>query len=704
MSGLGRGAWPAARLGEALGELARRGGLTTSTEAVPPPAETGGEALDRWVEGTAARLGFEAEPVEVPYTGVARLLSGGGPVLARVGSAAEPGFFAVLPARGRRLRLLGPDLTERSAGVAGIRSALFSGPEASAGPGIDRCLAGARVPERRRARARTALLDERLRFERTEGVWLLRHPPHAGFGEQLRRAGLIRRLGVLVAAHAMAHGLWVLSWWAIGRAALQGRLDAGWLIAWGLLLLTMVPFRLLALWSQGVLALGAGGLLKQRLLHGVLRSDPEAIRREGAGQLLGRTIESEAVESLALSGGVLALLAAVELLVAGVVLSQGAGGWPAAALLGGWVAVSLGLAERVHRRRDRWTAERLSITNDLIEKLVGHRTRRAQESPERRHRGEDEALEGYLLASRSMDRRTALLVALVPRGWLVVGLFALGPSFVTGGSSPESLALALGGLLLAYRALHKLAFGSAHLVAARVAWKQVAPILRAAARAEPAGGADESLAPRGTAPGQPILEARDLSFAHAGRPDPVLHGLNLEIRLGDRLLLEGPSGGGKSTLASILCGLRESRSGLVLLHGLDARAWGPAAWRRRVAAAPQFHENHVLTGTLAFNLLLGRRWPPRADDLAEAERLCRGLGLADLLDRMPAGLLQMVGDGGWQLSHGERSRLFLARALLQCPDLVVLDETFAALDPECLDRCLRCAIERAPTLLVIAHP
>ena len=71
---------------------------------------------------------------------------------------------------------------------------------------------------------------------------------------------------------------------------------------------------------------------------------------------------------------------------------------------------------------------------------------------------------------------------------------------------------------------------------------------------------------------------------------------------------------------------------------------------------------------------------------------------------MPSGLMQIVGETGWQLSHGERSRLYLARALLQKAELVVLDESFAALDPETLTQCLRCALSRASTLVVIAHP
>ena len=123
-----------------------------------------------------------------------------------------------------------------------------------------------------------------------------------------------------------------------------------------------------------------------------------------------------------------------------------------------------------------------------------------------------------------------------------------------------------------------------------------------------------------------------------------------------------------------------------------------------MAAAPQFHENHILTETLAFNLLMGRRWPPTARDMEEAEALCRELGLGELLNAMPSGLLQMVGEGGWQLSHGERSRVFIARALLQGADLVILDESFAALDPENLRTALECTLQRDETLMVIAHP
>jgi ATP-binding cassette subfamily B protein len=141
----------------------------------------------------------------------------------------------------------------------------------------------------------------------------------------------------------------------------------------------------------------------------------------------------------------------------------------------------------------------------------------------------------------------------------------------------------------------------------------------------------------------------------------------------------------------------------VLVDGVDRATTGAAGWRRHVVMAPQAHDNYLVAGSLAFNLLMGRRWPAESRDLEEAEAVCRELGLADLLDRLPSGLNQIVGETGWQLSQGERVRVFLARALLQKPDLLILDESFSALDAENVERAMRCVLSRSTGVLAIAH-
>jgi ATP-binding cassette subfamily B protein len=604
--------------------------------------------------------------------------------------------------------VLGPDLVVHWLRPRDVRTVLCRGLVAPLVADVDRLLSDSGVPGRRRERARQAILGERLSAERLGGCWLLRLPAGASFWQQLRHARLPHRLLVLLGVHAVQYGLWLLSWWVVGQGALQERLDGGWLAAWALLLLTLVPLRLLVTWLQGWCAVHAGGLLKRRLLAGALRLAPEEIRQQGAGQLLGRVIESEAVEALALSGGVLGLLAGIELGMAAVVLGLGAGGGLHTLLLLGWVGLTGYIGWRYIRQCQHWTTARLDLTHDLVERMVGHRTRLAQETPARWHTGEDQALARYVELAHGMDRTAAWLMALVPRGWLLLGLLGLAPAFLSGANAPAALAVSLGGILLAYEACKKLAAGLCHLAGAAIAWQQAALLFHAAARPEAVSAPSLVQAPAGavarTGDAAPVLEAHDLVFRYRDRGEAVLRGCSLRGGPGDRLLLEGPSGGGKSTLAALLTGLRQPESGLLLLGGLDRQSLGAEGWRRRVVAAPQFHDNHVFAATVAFNLLMGRGWPPRPEDVAEAEALCHELGLGELLERMPAGLLQMVGDTGWRLSHGEQSRLYLARALLQGADFVVLDESFAALDPETLQRALRCVLGRAETLLVIAHP
>jgi ATP-binding cassette subfamily B protein len=701
MSSLEDLAWPLARAGEALQALASAAHLTARAAEMPSaPAQLDEAAMARFIEGGAAWLGVEAEPFNVPYRDLAKALERAAPALLIVQRDAETRLL-LYAAPGR---VLAPDGEVHAVDVQELRAALARPREAPLVAEIDELLDAARLAARQRPAARRALLALRIGGRPVVGGWLLRESGAHRFSQLARRARMLRWAVALVGGHLGEYALYLASWALIGRGALDGRIDRGWLVAWALLLLTSIPFRLVAVRAAGELGLRLGALLKSRLLCGALLLEPEEIRHQGAGQLLGRVLESTAVETLAVGGGLSAAVATLELVVAAVILAAGAAGWLGALALVAWLALLALLARTYARRRAQWTHKRLALTHDLVERMVGHRTRLVQERAALWHEGEDQALLHYLEAARKVDDATVWLSAWVPRGLLIVGIATLGPAFVAGRAATTTVALSLGGVLLAYRALRRLAAGLGDLVGAGIAWQEVAPIFHAAARGSASAAPMFALRPVVPAPGEPLVEVSDVTFRHRDRGEPVLHGCSLGIRAGERVLLEGPSGGGKSTLGTLLAGLRSPESGLLLLGGLDRHTLGLDGWRQRATAAPQFHENHVFVGTLSFNLLFGRAWPPREEDLRDAHDLCRELGLGDLLARMPSGLEQMVGEIGWQLSHGERSRIYIARALLQDSELVVLDESFAALDPETLQLAMKCVLQRAKTLVVIAHP
>ena len=697
--------WPLERLGDALAALAAHTRLTARPRELPAPGpsvlEDPHDGLDRWLAGAAATLGLEAEAIDSDLAGAADLLSGSPPALLRIG---QGGRRLLLLRRGgrRTLEVLPPDLIPWKVDADELRRAVCEPVLAPLRQDAEALIARTGITGARRVRAVETLLHQRLADRRIGRAWLLRPSPAGPLLPLLRQDGLLARVAGLVALRAAELGLTIAAWWLIGGLVFAGRTDPGWSYAWLLMLLSLVPCRMGQTALIGEVLRGAGAVLKRRLLVGAMALSGDLTRREGAGLLLGRVLETSAVESLGLHGGLQSLFAALELAAALPLLAAAPHGLLLVALLLAWSVVAVVLVRRTGLALRAWTDQRAVLTHHLVEAMVGHRTRLAQEPPDRWHDGDDARLADVLARERSLNRNEALLHALLPRGWLLLGVAALMPAFLAG-AAPVTLAAALGGVLLAQRGLTTLVHGMAALLGAGISLRAAAPMLRATADVD-AGAAGLMLALPPVAAGQPLLVARGLGFRYPGRERPVLRDIDLTIAAGDRLLLEGGSGGGKSTLGAIAAGLREPTAGLVLLAGLDRPTLGLAGWRRRVAAAPQFHDNHVLTAPLAFNLLMGRNWPASEHELAEAAAVCAELGLQPLLDRMPGGLMQMVGETGWQLSHGERSRLFIARALLQRVDLLVLDESFAALDPESLQQALRCVLARARAVLVIAHP
>src|SRR5262249_47604119 len=134
---------------------------------------------------------------------------------------------------------------------------------------------------------------------------------------------------------------------------------------------------------------------------------------------------------------------------------------------------------RQQTHRAWWIEARLEMTDDLIERMNGNRTRLSQEDPSHWHAGEDEELEHYLECSVALDRYTVLIHTVVPRLWLLIVLLPLTPASVQAGA-PDTLAVSLAAVLVAYRSLRTLGQGLGQLGAAALAWRKVRVLFNAA--------------------------------------------------------------------------------------------------------------------------------------------------------------------------------------------------------------------------------
>jgi ATP-binding cassette subfamily B protein len=193
------------------------------------------------------------------------------------------------------------------------------------------------------------------------------------------------------------------------------------------------------------------------------------------------------------------------------------------------------------------------------------------------------------------------------------------------------------------------------------------------------------------------IEFSNVSLQHEGRP--VLADVSFHIPAGGLTVIVGPSGAGKSTIADLMVRLLDPDSGTVFIDGLDARSIRLQDLRRTVVLIDQ--SPHLLHGTLFENIAYARPDTPRNEVMDAAY----SAGLRQLLQGLPAGLDTVVGERGLTLSAGERQRVAIARAFLLDPQVLIVDEPSAALDPRCereLVENLR-RVFRGKTLIVITH-
>ena len=239
--------------------------------------------------------------------------------------------------------------------------------------------------------------------------------------------------------------------------------------------------------------------------------------------------------------------------------------------------------------------------------------------------------------------------------------------------------------------LDQVSNGWRQVVLARIAWGKLAIA---------AAQADLDAQPRTTLPAPSgAVTLAEVSVLTAGRSDPLLKRVSLDIPAGSFVGAVGPSGSGKSTMLKVLAGATPPVAGSVMFDGADLSMWPLDALGAHVGYFPQ--APYLVAGTVAENI---RRLGPRNDEATISA--ARAAGAHEMILSLPNGYDTEVGDGGVSLSGGQRARIALARASYGDPALYILDEPFAHLDTEgerALWLMIRNLRARKKTLVLATH-
>ena len=198
--------------------------------------------------------------------------------------------------------------------------------------------------------------------------------------------------------------------------------------------------------------------------------------------------------------------------------------------------------------------------------------------------------------------------------------------------------------------------------------------------------------------GEGIVELHDVRFSYV-KDQPVIKGINIKTRPGERLAIFGPTGSGKSSIINLVGRFYDPDSGSVTIDGVDLRKVKLKALRRRVGIVLQ--EPYLFQGTLRYNLKFGR--PDAGDD--EMIRVAKLVGIHDPIMRLPKGYDEEVRERGSNLSYGQRQLVCLARALISDPKILILDEATSSVDPyteQLIQEALKAEMKNR-TIIIVTH-
>jgi len=193
------------------------------------------------------------------------------------------------------------------------------------------------------------------------------------------------------------------------------------------------------------------------------------------------------------------------------------------------------------------------------------------------------------------------------------------------------------------------------------------------------------------------IEFEGVSFSYGG--NKVLDGVSFSIEPNEHALITGPSGAGKTTCVNLIPRFYDPSEGRILIDGTDVRDYTLTALRRQIGVV--FQDGFMFNASVMANIRYA--WPQATDD--DVIQAANRAYAHEFIQRLPQGYMTLIGEGGVQLSQGEKRRLMVARAILKNPKILILDEPLVSLDPEARRGTIEglSTLMRNRTVLTISH-